>query len=203
MRVKRNMFVFAHVFMTVVLIVACNENVSEKDSSFLPDTLANSCSIPFEYAYSFSDSIDNDSLRQKELARFRIIDAESGGNDVSSWAIKEKAMIIFYIVNDELFMANVSFKKKSQSWGKVHIFDSSMISESTSIVETLYFRWQFFNSYDSIRGIYRSEFSQKTTPLGTFCSLKISMPLKDSIVYKGYKVNSINTHKLFNYIKEK
>ena len=196
------MLVLAHVFMAVMLIAGCNENVSERDCSLLPDTLANSCSIPFEYAYSFSDSIDNDSLRQNELARFRIIDAESGGNDVSSWAIEDKAMIIFYLVNDELFMANVSFKNKSQSWGKIHIFDSSIISESTSIINTLYFRWHFFNSYDSIRGIYRSEFSQKTTPLGTFCSLKISVPPKDSIVYKGYKVNSIDKQKLFNCIQK-
>lgn len=185
-----------------MIIVACNENVSKRDSSFLPDTLNKSISIPFEYAYSFSESISIDSLRQNELARFRIIDAESGGNDISSWAIKENSMIIFYLVNDELYMANVSLKKKTQSWGKVHIFDSSMISEPSSTVETLYFRWHFYNNYDSISGICRSEFSQKATSLGKFCSLKIYVAPKDTIVYKGYKVNSIDTLKLFNSIKE-
>ncbi len=194
---KKSTFMFLFC-MAILFIVACNENVSEKESSVLSDSIDHSFSIPYDCAYSFSKPINNDTLRQKELARYNIIDAETSGKDVSLWAISEGAMTIFYSINGDIYMANVSPKKNSQSWGKIFIFDTCRTQTESSIIETLHFRWQFYNSYDSIKGFCRSEFSQKKTPSGTFSILKILVSPKDTIIYRGYMENSIDPLKLFN-----
>lgn len=192
--------VFAFIYILCIFVVACNENLQERKNLESPDSLRNSVPIPFEYAYSFNDSIKNDSLRQDELARFIITDAESEGNDVTTWAIVDDMATVFYTINSELYMANVLFRKKSQSWGKVFLVDTCLIQTSSSKTETLHFRWQYFNSYDSIRGICNAEFSQKFTPVGIFSKLKLHLRQNDSIVYKGYKANSIDTLRLYNII---
>lgn len=187
-------------YIVCILFVACNENLEERNNVELPDSLGKLSPIPFDYAYSFNEPIKDDSIRQNELARFIITDAESSGNDVTTLTIMDEMATVFYTINSELYMANVSFRKKSQSWGRVFLVDTCLIQTSSSITETINFRWLFYNSYDSIKGICNAEFSQKSTPIGVFSKLKLNLRQNDSIIYKGYKANSIDTLRFYNII---
>lgn len=142
--------------------------------------------------------IDGVSKKQKEIVRFYITEANSEGHNRTEWAIKSKLATVFYTVDNDLYMANVGFENKNQSWGKVYIVDTCLNHTSFSKIETLYFSWHFYNSYDNVNGVCKSKFTQKVTPLGTFFKLTMVLPESDSIIYKGYRANSIDTLRLYN-----
>lgn len=57
--------------------------------------------------------------KQKEIARFYVTHANYNGNDITEWAVSRKVFTVFYTINDELYMANVSDTDDDQSWGKI------------------------------------------------------------------------------------
>lgn len=193
---------FISLLLSGTLILGCGNPSPSRVIEKATDTLHVSNHIPFEYAYSLTNSVSKDSIEQVELARYYITDAESKGIDVTAWSISDTVATIFYTKNNELCMANVSFKSGTQSWGKLHIVDTCMIQTHESKINILNFRWQFYNSYDSIRGVCKAVFSQKVTPLGTFSKLKLILTENDTIIYKGYRANSIDTLGLYNIFNE-
>ena len=56
--------------------------------------------------------------QQKEIARFYVTHASHNGNDITEWAVNRKVFTVFYTINDEPYMANVSDVDDDQSWGK-------------------------------------------------------------------------------------
>ena len=77
---------------------------------------------------------------QKEIARFYVTHASYNGNDITEWAVNRKVFTVFYTINDELYMANVSDADDNQSWGKVwgfrNVFRSVEQPKTTRNIQT-------------------------------------------------------------------
>ena len=75
---------------------------------------------------------------QKEIARFYVTHANYNGNDVTEWAVSRKVFTVFYTINDELYMANVSDVDDDQSWGKVWGFRNETREETSTDYKLIY-----------------------------------------------------------------
>ena len=203
-RINSNNFIL---FLPITILIlaclilgGCNTGEGGKIDTIEENVVDTMLKTPVEYAYYLGDLKDSVSKEQKEIARFYITEAECNGHDRTEWAIRSNLATVFYTVNNDLYMANIGFENKSQSWGRIYIVDTCMCHTFSSKIETLYFSWHFYNSYDNVNGVCKAKFTQKVTPLGVFSKLIMVLPENDSIIYKGYRENSIDTLKLYNLI---
>ena len=102
--------------------------------------------------------------QQKEIARFYVTHASHNGNDITEWAVNRKVFTVFYTINDEPYMANVSDVDDDQSWGKV---------------------WGFKNET-------REETAKDYKPQGIVSKLKLITEALDVTEYIGYMEGSID-----------
>ena len=118
--------------------------------------------------------------QQKEIARFYVTHASHNGNDITEWAVNRKVFTVFYTINDEPYMANVSDVDDDQSWGKVYK------------VDIFYFNWNYSNSYDSKKGTCKVQFLKIYKPQGIVSKLKLITEALDVTEYIGYMEGSID-----------
>lgn len=131
---------------------------------------------------------------QKEIARFYVTHASYNGNDITEWAVNRKVFTVFYTINDELYMANVSDADDNQSWGKVWGFRNETREETAKDykVDIFYFNWNYANSYDSKKGTCKVQFLKIYKPQGVVSKLKLITEALDVTEYIGYMEGSID-----------
>lgn len=132
--------------------------------------------------------------QQKEVAKFYVTHATNNGDDITEWAISDKIFTVFYYIGNDLYMANVSEKSDTQSWGKVFGGYSENKKETSTEYETdtYYFNWNYTNSYDSQKGTCKVQFTKIYKPQGVVSKLKLITESLDVIEYTGYMEGSIN-----------
>ena len=132
--------------------------------------------------------------QQKKLARFCVTHASHNGNDITEWAINIKVFTVFYTINDELYMANVSDTNDEQSWGKVWGLKNETREETSKDykVDIFYFNWNYSNSYDSKKGTCKIQFLKIYKPQGVVSTLKLITESLDVTEYIGYMEGSID-----------
>lgn len=135
---------------------------------------------------------------QKEIARFYVTHASYNGNDITEWVVNKKVFTVFYTINDEPYMANVSDATDEQSWGKVWGFKNETKEETAKEykVDIFYFNWNYSNSYDSKKGTCKVQFLKIYKPQGIVSKLKLITESLDVTEYTGYMEGSLN---LSNY----
>lgn len=131
---------------------------------------------------------------QKEVAKFYVTHAINNGNDVTEWAIRDKIFTVFYYVGNDLYMANVSERSDTQSWGKVFGGHSENKKETSTeyATDTYYFNWNYTNSYDSKKGTCKVLFTKIYKPQGVVSKLKLITESLDVTEYIGYMEGSID-----------
>lgn len=131
---------------------------------------------------------------QKEVAKFYVTHAINNGNDVTEWAIRDKIFTVFYYVGNDLYMANVSERSDTQSWGKVFGGHSENKKETSTeyATDTYYFNWNYTNSYDSKKGTCKVLFTKIYKPQGVVAKLKLITESLDVTEYIGYMEGSID-----------
>lgn len=131
---------------------------------------------------------------QKEIARFYVTHASLNGNDITEWAVNRNMFTVFYTINGELYMANVSDSNDDQSWGKVWGFRNETREETSTDykVDIFYFNWNYSNSYDSKKGTCKVQFLKIYKPQGIVSKLKLITESLDLTEYIGYMEGSID-----------
>lgn len=131
---------------------------------------------------------------QKEIARFYVTHASLNGNDITEWAVNRNMFTVFYTINGELYMANVSDSNDDQSWGKVWGFRNETREETSTDykVDIFYFNWNYSNSYDSNKGTCKVQFLKIYKPQGIVSKLKLITESLDLTEYIGYMEGSID-----------
>lgn len=131
---------------------------------------------------------------QKEIARFYVTHASLNGNDITEWAVNRNMFTVFYTINGELYMANVSDSNDDQSWGKVWGFRNETREETSTDykVDIFYFNWNYSNSYDSKKGSCKVQFLKIYKPQGIVSKLKLITESLDLTEYIGYMEGSID-----------
>lgn len=132
--------------------------------------------------------------QQKEVARFYVTHASLNGNDITEWAVNRNMFTVFYTINGELYMANVSDSNDDQSWGKVWGFRNETREETSTDykVDIFYFNWNYSNSYDSKKGTCKVQFLKIYKPQGIVSKLKLITESLDLTEYIGYMEGSID-----------
>ena len=132
--------------------------------------------------------------QQKEIARFYVTHASHNGNDITEWAVNRKVFTVFYTINDEPYMANVSDVDDDQSWGKVWGFKNETREETAKDYkfDIFYFNWNYSNSYDSKKGTCKVQFLKIYKPQGIVSKLKLITEALDVTEYIGYMEGSID-----------
>lgn len=135
--------------------------------------------------------------QQKELARFYITHASHNGQDITEWAISRKMYTVFYTIEDEPYIANVSGVNDEQSWGKIWEFKNETREETSTQYKTdiFYFNWNYSNSYDSKNGTCKVQFLKIYKPQGVVSMLKLITESLDVTEYIGYMDGSIDFSK--------
>ena len=129
------------------------------------------------------DSIAN----QETIAMIPITEAVSDGKNVSEWAKRSNLTTILYLVNKELYMANVTNNGESQSYGPLTIIDSKTEQEtSTSYqIDKWTCRWSFENNYDSVKGSCQVFITMINKPTQVSCHIKMIIADGKEIEYYG------------------
>ncbi len=139
--------------------------------------------------------------QQTSSAKFYVIMAYENGRDISSWATSSDIYTVFYIVDDELYMANVCPEQNSQSYGPIYNMKSKSYPATATEYERVEFRfnWAYKNTYDNKKGICRVKFSKSYGDDGSTYSL-LDMTTEDhrNIKYYGYMENYFDLSKYGN-----
>lgn len=131
---------------------------------------------------------------QKEIAKFYVTHATHNGVDITEWAINRKIFTVFYEVDNEIYMANVSGINNEQSWGRIYGGSNETQKETSTKYRTdiLYFNWDYTNNYDSKSGTCKVQFIKIYKPQGIVSKLKFITESLDITEYIGYMEGSIN-----------
>lgn len=131
---------------------------------------------------------------QEVLAKFIITHAVENNVDITEWIINSGIFTVFYIVDDDLYMANVSENHDTQSWGRVWGTSNRTQEETATEYKTDIFRfnWSYTNNYDDKRGTCKVEFLKVYKPQGVVSVLRMVTESLDVIEYTGYMEGSIN-----------
>ncbi|OPB84425.1 hypothetical protein [Elizabethkingia ursingii] len=105
--------------------------------------------------------------------------------DSSQFDLDRGGYFVFYKINNELYMANVSGKWSQQSYGLVNQLVSNTSKKVGSKVETSTFRWYYNNSYDSQYGCAIIKLTKTYQSKEMKFSLEMSYP-GDEVSYKGF-----------------
>lgn len=134
--------------------------------------------------------------QQKEIARFYVTHAKYNGNDITEWAVNGSLFTVFYTIDDELYMANVSNSNDEQSWGKVWGLKNETREETDKDykVDIFYFNWNYSNSYDSKEGTCKVQFIKIYKPQGIVSILRLITESLDVTEYTGYMEGSLDFH---------
>ena len=139
--------------------------------------------------------------QQTSSAKFYVIMAYENGRDISRWATSTELYTVFYIVDDELYMANVCPEQNSQSYGPIYNMKSKSYPATATEYERVEFRfnWAYKNTYDNKKGICRVKFSKSYGDDGSTYSL-LDMTTEDhrNIKYYGYMENYFDLSKYGN-----
>ncbi|HFK5570258.1 hypothetical protein BAX97_11875 [Elizabethkingia meningoseptica] len=105
--------------------------------------------------------------------------------DSSQFDLDRGGYFVFYKINNELYMANVSGKWGQQSYGLVKQLAINTSKKVGSTIETSTFRWYYNNSYDSQYGCAIIKLT-KTYQSGEMkFKLEMSYP-EDEVIYEGF-----------------
>ncbi|MDQ8749261.1 hypothetical protein [Elizabethkingia miricola] len=96
--------------------------------------------------------------------------------DTSQFDLERGGYFVFYKINNELYMANVSGKWGQQSYGKV-----VQLSKKVEETNTSTFKWYYYNSYNNKSGIATITLIKTYTPEETRFTLQMN--------YSGLKVS--------------
>lgn len=131
---------------------------------------------------------------QKEVARFYITHASHNGQDITEWAISRKTYTVFYTIEDEPYIANVSGVNDEQSWGRIWGLKNETREETSTNykADIFYFNWNYSNSYDSKNGTCKVQFFKIYKPQGIVSMLKLVTESLDVTEYIGYMDGSID-----------
>lgn len=134
--------------------------------------------------------------QQKEIAKFYVTHAIYNGNDITEWAINRNLFTVFYTIDKELCMANISGSNNEQSWGKIWGFKNETRAETAKDykVDIFYFNWNYSNSYDSKKGTCKVQFIKIYKPQGVVSKLKLITESLDVTEYTGYMEGSLDFH---------
>ncbi len=134
------------------------------------------------------------SQQQKEIARFQVTHATHNGDDITEQVINKKIFTVFYTIDNEAYMANISGVNEEQSWGKIWGFNKETRKETSTEykVDLFYFNWNYSNSYDSKSGTCKVEFLKIYKPQGIVSTLKLVTESLDVLEYIGYMDGSID-----------
>lgn len=139
--------------------------------------------------------------QQTSSAKFYVIMAYENGRDISSWATSSDIYTVFYIVDDELYMANVCPEQNSQSYGPIYNMKSKSYPATATEPERdeFKFNWAYKNTYNSKKGICRVNFTKAYDEDGNTYSL-LDMTTEDhsNIRYIGYMENYFDLSKYGN-----
>lgn len=132
--------------------------------------------------------------QQKEIARFHVTHATNNGNDITEWAVEKKLFTVFYTIENEPYIANVSGFDGEQSWGRIWGFKNETKKETSTNYKTdiFHFNWNYSNSYDSKNGTCKVQFLKIYKPQGVVSMLKLVTESLDVIEYMGYMDGSID-----------
>lgn len=131
---------------------------------------------------------------QKEIARFYVTHAIHNGGDITEWAVNRKVFTVFYTLENEPYMANVSGVNDEQSWGRIWGFKNETIKETSTEYKTdiFYFNWDYSNSYDTKNGTCKVQFLKVYKPQGIVSKLKLITESLDVTEYTGYMDGSVD-----------
>lgn len=127
--------------------------------------------------------------------------AYENGRDISSWATSSDIYTVFYIVDDELYMANVCPEQNSQSYGPIYNMKSKSYPATATEPERdeFKFNWAYKNTYNSKKGVCKVNFTKAYDEDGNTYSL-LDMTTEDhrNIRYIGYMENYFDLSKYGN-----
>ncbi len=139
--------------------------------------------------------------QQTSSAKFYVIMAYENGRDISSWATSSDIYTVFYIVDDELYMANVCPEQNSQSYGPIYNMKSKSYPATATEPERdeFKFNWAYKNTYNSKKGVCKVNFTKAYDEDGNTYSL-LDMTTEDhrNIRYIGYMENYFDLSKYGN-----
>jgi len=134
--------------------------------------------------------------RQKELAKFIVLEANSNGIDYTDWALEKDNYLIFFLnEHGELCFSNVT--NGGQSYGSVSNMKHQGIKESyNSYGADFYtFRWRYINDYDDKKGSAIVELTKIYKQQAVAFEIKMIIENMDILIYKGYMEGSLNLDK--------
>jgi len=139
--------------------------------------------------------------QQTSSAKFYVVMAYENGRDISSWATSSDIYTVFYIVDDELYMANVCPEQNSQSYGPIYNMKSKSYPATATEPERdeFKFNWAYKNTYNSKKGVCKVNFTKAYDEDGNTYSL-LDMTTEDhrNIRYIGYMENYFDLSKYGN-----
>lgn len=139
--------------------------------------------------------------QQTSSAKFYVVMAYENGRDISRWASSTELYTVFYIVDDELYMANVCPEQNSQSYGPIYNMKSKSYPATATEYERVEFRfnWAYKNTYNSKKGVCKVNFTKAYDEDGNTYSL-LDMTTEDhrNIRYIGYMENYFDLSKYGN-----
>lgn len=143
----------------------------------------------------FISNIKNVSGQNQELiSKFIITDATLNGDDITPEIIESEMFTVFYMNDDEFYMANVADHGKSMSFGPMYNIrlDDSDETYGAYNADYIYFNWLYINDYDDKKGTARVQLIKIYKPQGTAFILTIIPEDLELIVYKGYMEGTLD-----------
>lgn len=128
-------------------------------------------------------------------AKFIVQDARKNDIDISKQWVKEGAYLAIYTLegDNEIYMANVNPKQKSQSYGSIFDLKVETVEETAEQyeTETFDFKWSYANSYDDKVGTSTVRLVKVRKQAGVAFTCTIITEQLDVITYKGYMEGSL------------
>ncbi|MCT4142356.1 hypothetical protein [Elizabethkingia anophelis] len=119
-----------------------------------------------------------------ERTKYFITESTKDGWNNSDCDINREGHIVFYKIDKDVYMSDVSGKCNQQTYGKIdQLITTTSKSEKFS---TSTFRWKYLNTYDSKTGTAMVELHKYYDSGEIRFTMKILLPESKTINYKGF-----------------
>ncbi|CAI9685179.1 hypothetical protein [Elizabethkingia anophelis] len=119
-----------------------------------------------------------------ESTKYFITESTKDGWNNSQFDINRGGHIVFYEINKEVYMADISGKCDQQTYGKI----DQMVNTSPKSAKfpTSTFRWKYQNTYDNKTGIAMVKFHKYYESGEMKFTMQILSSESNTITYKGF-----------------
>ncbi|WP_284357710.1 hypothetical protein [Elizabethkingia anophelis] len=119
-----------------------------------------------------------------ERTKYFITESTKGGWDNSQFDIERGGHIVFYKMDEEIYMADISGKCDQQTYGKI---DQMITTTSKSVkFPTSTFRWKYQNTYDNKTGSAMVKLHKYYESGEIRFTMQILSSGSKTLIYKGF-----------------